>query len=57
MPTETPPIADSPRAEPERRPPRLVAAGFLFAFALSIVTVILTGLWVRSAERRGRQFK
>jgi hypothetical protein len=35
-----------------RRRARLVAAGFLFAFALSIVTVVLTGLWVRSPARR-----
>lgn len=37
---------------PVRGRPRLVAAGFLFAFALSILTVVLTGLWVRSPEAR-----
>lgn len=31
-----------------QRPPRLVAAGFLLAFAASIATVVLTGLWVRA---------
>ena len=51
MPTEIPPAAES---NAERRPgrPRWIAAGFLFAFGLSIVTVILTGLWVRSPDAR-----
>ena len=52
MVTETPPSADSARTEPRRGKPRLIAAGFLFAFGLSIVTVVLTGLWVRSPDRR-----
>ncbi|HLF12443.1 MAG TPA: zf-HC2 domain-containing protein [Gammaproteobacteria bacterium] len=34
------------------RPPRLVAAGFLGAFATSILTVVFTGLWVRSPESK-----
>jgi anti-sigma factor RsiW len=32
--------------------PRLVAAGFVSAFAASILTVVLTGLWVRSPDAR-----
>jgi hypothetical protein len=32
--------------------PRLVAAGFIGAFAASILTVVLTGLWVRSPDAR-----
>lgn len=50
MSIETPSAA---AGEPRRQGrPRLVAAAFLFAFALSIVTVILTGLWVRSPQAR-----
>jgi hypothetical protein len=48
--------ADKPSTpEPFRptRAQRIVAAGFLFAFALTIITVLLTGLWVRSPSRRG----
>jgi hypothetical protein len=37
---------------PLGRPPRLVAAGFIGAFATSILTVVLTGLWVRSPESK-----
>src|SRR5262245_7196574 len=31
-----------------RRTPRIVAAGFMGAFALTVLTVLLTGLWVRA---------
>jgi putative zinc finger protein len=31
-----------------RRTPRIVAAGFLGAFGLTVLTVLLTGLWVRA---------
>lgn len=34
------------------RTPRWVAAGFTGAFAASILTVVLTGLWVRSPDAR-----
>ncbi len=43
--------ATAPRKR-ERQSPRLVAAGFLGAFATSILTVIVTGLWVRSPDSR-----
>lgn len=37
--------------ERKRAPrPRFVAAGFLIAFAATVATVILTGLWVRAPE-------
>jgi hypothetical protein len=49
--------AEQPMTEPSatraRKTPRLVAAGFLGAFALSILTVVLTGLWVRAPGSRG----
>ena len=35
---------------PRRQSPRIVAAGFLGAFAASVLTVIVTGLWVRAPE-------
>ena len=38
--------AARPAALPARRPPRIVAAGFVVAFAASILTVIYTGLLV-----------
>jgi hypothetical protein len=47
-------IANAPaRKRPAR--PVLVAAGFLIAFAATIATVILTGLWVRAprSDERG----
>jgi hypothetical protein len=37
------------------RAQRIVAAGFLGAFSLTIITVLLTGLWVRSPTRRGAE--
>jgi hypothetical protein len=37
------------------RAQRIVAAGFLGAFGLTIITVLLTGLWVRSPTRRGAE--
>lgn len=37
------------RLGPRGRPPRLVAAGFIGAFAASILTLIYTGLKVREA--------
>jgi hypothetical protein len=60
QPTE--PVTDSPSehtehagATPERptRAQRLSAYAFLFAFGATILTVILTGLWVRSPASRG----
>lgn len=44
--------ADRPRPT---RAQRIVAAGFLGAFGLTIITVLLTGLWVRSPTRRGAE--
>jgi hypothetical protein len=42
---------DKKRTRPTRAQ-RLVAAGFLGAFGLTILTVLLTGLWVRSPHAR-----
>ena len=46
---------NAPSAQHERverpkptRAQRIVAAGFLAAFGLTIITVLLTGLWVRA---------
>ena len=43
-------LANAPRASTRRlrQPPRLIAAGFVVAFAASILTLIYTGLLVRS---------
>lgn len=38
----------APKDPDRRKPPRIVAFGFLFAFALSILTLIYTGLLVRA---------
>jgi hypothetical protein len=40
-----------PRPRPTRAQ-RIVAAGFLGAFGLTILTVLLTGLWVRAPRSR-----
>jgi hypothetical protein len=49
--------ADQPNERTEKLRPtraqRIVAAGFLAAFALTIITVLLTGLWVRAPHSRG----
>jgi hypothetical protein len=42
---------DQKRVRPTRAQ-RLVAMGFLGAFGLTILTVLLTGLWVRSPKAR-----
>jgi hypothetical protein len=42
---------ESSRPRPTRAQ-RIVAAGFLGAFGLTILTVLLTGLWVRAPDRR-----
>jgi hypothetical protein len=44
--------AAQPAAPRSHGRPRLVAVGFLSAFAASILTVLLTGLWVRSPDAR-----
>ena len=36
-----------------RRPPLLIVIGFLLAFAATVVTVLLTGLFVRAPSARG----
>jgi hypothetical protein len=43
---------DSARKRPAR--PVLVAVGFLIAFAATVATVILTGLWVRAPRSEER---
>jgi hypothetical protein len=47
-----PPPKEAHHADRRSGPPRWVAAGFLLAFGASILTVILTGLWVRSPAAR-----
>lgn len=42
-------------ARGQARPPRLVAAGFLGAFAASVFTLIYTGLHVRDAPVEGEE--
>lgn len=44
--------AQAPADQRPGRAPRIVAAGFLGAFATSILTVILTGLYVRGPESK-----
>jgi hypothetical protein len=45
-------LATASDAAARRGTPRWVAAGFTGAFAASILTVVLTGLWVRSPDAR-----
>ena len=41
---------DGTTSKTSGRPPRWIAIGFLSAFASSILTVVLTGLWVRGPD-------